>query len=75
MTKGDRVAVSLGNNIEYAIVGRPCFYGVHKLLISVKATYGLFKIGAILVITELPSDITTNIAAYMTSRLMRYRYP
>ena len=46
--KGDRVAVSLGNNIEHAIVrslNRQETTGLTKC----KATYGLFKIGGILV--------------------------
>ena len=47
--KGDRVAVSLGNNVEYAVV-RGLETGSGTMgLIECKATYGLFKIGGILV--------------------------
>ena len=47
--KGDRVAVMLGNNIEYGIVCSLEIGYKTALLIGLKATYGLFELGAILV--------------------------
>lgn len=47
--KGDRVAVSLGNNVEYSIVcladTSPGNQGAERS----QATYALFKLGAVLV--------------------------
>lgn len=54
VAKGDRVAVSLGNNIEYAIVSGDYFLdeweiGNENGADTCQATYALFKLGAILV--------------------------